>query len=427
MCDHSVSKRVGNIATPKTIEFREAKSSGLHRPDAIAPDSTGSLRRRLWELPDNAHCPVIGVGIPADLLRKTLRKIVDNALAMSDYDFHVGAVGHSRLKNPISMALQKLLDRRFAPTIRAFQTAKTKEALVKMWIDAIEDGDVAGPFWAGLTHGLCTPAIQVAMINDMHLIQHQACAMFRCDSKDVQSLEKRVTDLAEKLHQSQDRHAHQVAEKNAAILDLQKNSAQVLGEMKAKDQKILKLTQQLAVATESANQVDDCSAVQKQADVLQARNQAYERKIRELERQLQRKQAELNIGRSHEFDPLVRQSPCLPGTNLVGSPVLRLPAGQVLCVGGRAGNVPDYRDVVEKAGALFAYHDGGIEDNQSMLDSGLAAADMVICQTGCISHNAYWKVKDFCKRTGKRCVYVDNPSTSSLIKGLTAVATTVEL
>jgi hypothetical protein len=27
-------------------------------------------------------------------------------------------------------------------------------------------------------------------------------------------------------------------------------------------------------------------------------------------------------------------------------------------------------------------------------------------------------VKDFCRRTGKRCVFVDNPSTSSLARSL---------
>ena len=52
------------------------------------------------------------------------------------------------------------------------------------------------------------------------------------------------------------------------------------------------------------------------------------------------------------------------------------------------------------------------------IQASLAAADLVICQTGCISHNAYWRVKDFCKRTGKRCVFVNNPSASSLSKSL---------
>ena len=52
------------------------------------------------------------------------------------------------------------------------------------------------------------------------------------------------------------------------------------------------------------------------------------------------------------------------------------------------------------------------------LDASLAAADLVICQAGCISHSAYWLVKDHCKRTGKRCVYVDKPSASAFERGL---------
>jgi len=65
---------------------------------------------------------------------------------------------------------------------------------------------------------------------------------------------------------------------------------------------------------------------------------------------------------------------------------------------------------------------GRLENGQSLLDASLAAADLVICQTGCISHNAYWKVKDFCKRAGKRCVFVENPSASSLVRGLEQIS-----
>jgi hypothetical protein len=105
------------------------------------------------------------------------------------------------------------------------------------------------------------------------------------------------------------------------------------------------------------------------------------------------------------------------------SPVtLYLKQKTVLCVGGRSGNIANYRDLVERVGGRFAHHDGGLEDSQSVLDSSLAAADLVICQTGCISHNAYWKVKDFCKRTGKQCVFVENPSASSLVRGLEQIS-----
>lgn len=43
------------------------------------------------------------------------------------------------------------------------------------------------------------------------------------------------------------------------------------------------------------------------------------------------------------------------------------------------------------------------------LDAGLAEADIVICQTGCVSHQDYWRVRDHCRRTGKRCVLVERP------------------
>lgn len=92
----------------------------------------------------------------------------------------------------------------------------------------------------------------------------------------------------------------------------------------------------------------------------------------------------------------------------------RLDKVSVLCVGGRTGSVPAYRQLVEGSGGRFLHHDGGEEDNPAQLDATLAAADLVICQSGCISHGAYWRVKDHCKRTGKQCVFVETPSSSRL-------------
>lgn len=48
-------------------------------------------------------------------------------------------------------------------------------------------------------------------------------------------------------------------------------------------------------------------------------------------------------------------------------------------------------------------------DDLTSLEGSLVAADLVICQTGCLSHGAYWRVQDHCKRTGKTCVLVAQP------------------
>jgi hypothetical protein len=90
----------------------------------------------------------------------------------------------------------------------------------------------------------------------------------------------------------------------------------------------------------------------------------------------------------------------------------------VLCVEGRTTGIPIYRSVIEQHGGNFVHHDGGHEENANRLSRQLQAAEIVICQVGCISHTAYWRVKDHCKRTGKPCIYVETPSRSALERAL---------
>ena len=46
--------------------------------------------------------------------------------------------------------------------------------------------------------------------------------------------------------------------------------------------------------------------------------------------------------------------------------------------------------------------------------ASMAAADSVICQTGCLSHGAYWRDNEQCRRTGKACTVPDAPVTTHL-------------
>lgn len=49
------------------------------------------------------------------------------------------------------------------------------------------------------------------------------------------------------------------------------------------------------------------------------------------------------------------------------------------------------------------------------LEASLRAADLVICQTGCLSHGAFWRVQDHCKRAGKACVMVERPEAVRIV------------
>lgn len=88
---------------------------------------------------------------------------------------------------------------------------------------------------------------------------------------------------------------------------------------------------------------------------------------------------------------------------------MALRSKSVLCVSEDAMALMLTRKVVERAGGRYLGHTGGDEGGGDTLEDSLVAADLVICQTGCVSHGAYWRVKDHCTRTGKQCVLVDKP------------------
>ncbi len=52
----------------------------------------------------------------------------------------------------------------------------------------------------------------------------------------------------------------------------------------------------------------------------------------------------------------------------------------------------------------------------AVLEDSLRAADLVICQTGCVSHGNYWRVEDHCNRTGKPCVLVEAPDALRIVR-----------
>lgn len=67
------------------------------------------------------------------------------------------------------------------------------------------------------------------------------------------------------------------------------------------------------------------------------------------------------------------------------------------------------------------------DEADAALDASLAAADLVICQTGCISHDEYWRVQDHCRRTGKPCILMDQPLAVRQAQALAAIQPMVVL
>lgn len=78
----------------------------------------------------------------------------------------------------------------------------------------------------------------------------------------------------------------------------------------------------------------------------------------------------------------------------------------------RQSAAPLAQPAVPAAGA----HAREPEQDAEAFEASLREADLVICQTGCLSHGEYWRVQDHCQRTGKTCVLVEQPDALRIVR-----------
>ena len=414
------------IAPPLTLLAAPGRPASRAGP--AAPGALGS-RRRLWDLPAAAMCPVIGVCVPMALLRRRLGKsgslhgtsgARDNSDA-HDYALHCLAISECNgRRTAVASALQRELDQRYAAALRQFNAHKSTAELAAAWARALQCSDIAGSFWATLTHARCDASLQEQVLRDIHMLQHQVGAANRADVQRLAAVSDENLLLGRELGRVQARSTRLLNERATQADALQAALMRLRGELLARDALIGRLQddlQQLEASAPGLRRQQQHSASQaEQLLQQQSRLQQLDAALLAARQQLARQAACLTDQAAALACPPPAATVAAPSVMSSVSP--NFDTQSVLCVGGRQGIVPIYRQLIERTGGRFLHHDGGEEHAAAQLDASLAAADLVICQTGCISHDAYWRVKDHCKRTGKRCVFVDKPSASSLQRAL---------
>lgn len=383
---------------------------------ALTGGSAGSRRRRFLDLDGHAHCPVLGVCLPLPVLRKLATKVLGPQAPADDYELHCVAVAECRQRTPLAEAVQRELDGRYQRALRESASLKTCQALARWWQQALHRHDLAGALWGTLTHPRCTPELARQVEGDVHMLQHQVGMATRVDQLRFDAILKENAVLTRELAAASQRNTR-LEHEHARLGQLQQAEiARLRAQLVGHASTVAQLRNDLRRLEAAAPDLPERLALAVERDELRQRQN-------ELQRTVLQARSEANRQRRRAQEAEAMQQCIAPKPQRADED--RLPAlaeRAILCVGGRPASVPAYRQLVERTGGRFLHHDGGVEDNASRLDTTLSAADLVICQTGCISHSAYWRVKDHCKRTGKRCIFVVNPSSAGLARALQAFA-----
>ncbi|MGD2075809.1 MAG: DUF2325 domain-containing protein [Gammaproteobacteria bacterium] len=397
-----------------------------------------SMRKKLWQLDSRFHCSLIGTCLSVRELRKLCRKIgISVQATLSDYELHRSFVEIGGQQTYSSRRLQKYLDQKYRAAIRHFAGAQDDTALERFWVAAVESGDIAPAYWALVTHPRVSSVLEDRAYGEVHMMSHLAGGTIRIDVRELVRLQHLTRRLRGKLAATESRAQAQIEEKDNRIRQLNDRSMQaqdaVRGLEAAREQ--LAALENDPFLRRQSKEIEEIGAKLKaeQARAEGAEFDAQAWKKRAVESgdrhlQLQAQLEELRAERDALEATLAKlvapdrnasnerstQEGFLNSINLLGR--------CILYVGGRSRQCAHFRALVERQNGQFLHHEGGLHGGRLQLGAMLPKADVVLCPLDCVSHDAANRIKQFCKRYGKKLVLLPRSSLAAFTRGLTELA-----
>ena len=344
-------------------------------------------RSKLWEFGSNLHCSIIGTCLSTAELRQIFLKIGrKEAAGATEHDIHASAVLIAGKHHEGAKLLHKALDRRHRVAISQFDKAKTVEEVRALWQEASKRGDIPGAYWAALTHPATNDASVREIFAEVHMLSHLVGAANRADIRRLRQLEEEKADLEARL-----------ARKEGQLLDANSARDQALRGLEARVEPPPPVPpaplENGVAAAELKSRLARCETRRERVEAELAELRTVLAAEREARRDAEAREAVLH-GELEAIEASL-------GNEAILGAMPRLDL-TLLYVGGQPARVGHLRDLAERAGAAFLYHDGGVEERGGLLPGLVSRADAVLFPVDCISHAAMLRLKRLCRQAGKK-------------------------
>ena len=409
-------------ALPPLIKLDRRTDVLLRTPalcDVASPQTP--RRSRIWELAETLHCSIIGTCLSNAELRHALARLGVNGIeAADDHELHVVGVMLAGRRDAGAKLLQRALDRRHAIAIKQYAKARDEDALRQLWDASMRSGDIPGAYWALLSHPAATEAIVKKAFQDVHMLSHLVGAANRADIRRLRQLEEEKGALTEKLHRQQQQLRDGFTSRDETIRQLNKLLADhhSAGEPAANPADCREEDGARRVIADLNRKLGQETT---RRERLEQRLNAMSDGMRTLEASFQAVQGERDALR-REIESLEDHIAGLlqPATG-DGEAALDLSTRTILYVGGRPNQIPQLKALVERTGARFLHHDGGIEHSSSLLPGLISRADVLLFPIDCISHDAVATLKRLCRQLEKPYLPLRAASLATLASSLAGI------
>ncbi len=367
------------------------------------------------------HCSILGTCLQhSDLLKISRKSGYTPDPQATEYQVHNFFVQRAGESGRPSRLMHKTLDTRYSTAIRTFQTAQSEEDLQVLWSDALNRGDVSGPFWALMSHPLLTDNLLAQAFGEVHMLSHLTGATHRKAVKRLRKMETALMDTQQRLENQSKEYQHRNRQHAMELAGLERR-------LQSSEQEVAVL--QAANRQQSERQNGNTEHHYRRLEVnlqkAQRSEQRYQQRYDLLEQELAILRTAYEQASDHiktlEKECLVLEATLctrIEDPTETPSAPIDLCGRRIAYVGGRPGAIQNFQTLIENLNGTFLHHDGGVQDSIRCLNGVLHRADMVLCPIDCVSHGACLKAKSFCKQAAKPFIPLRTTGLSSLVSGL---------
>lgn len=394
------------------------KSHGVQLPTVALPFATplddrkpkAAPRLRTWDIASTFHCSIIGTCLTAGELRQVLlRAGQDDVRGATDHVLHGRGVWLAGQRDQAAKLLNKALDRRHESSIKRIPRQAEEDELRSIWRSSFDRGDIAGPYWALMSHPDAPMALTREIFGEVHMLSHLVGSASRLDLA-------RLTRLEKELEQERERSARQEFRLKAAA-----------DERIAMQHRLRQLEERAIAAEATAASLAPRARIKKDGpittemdairnDTIAERLVVSEAKSSALQRELEQMQ-DLRYAVLRENEALEAAITAqLKGDR--NEEVAQL-SGPVLYVGGRRNLFDHLRAYARTRSVELLLHDGGMEDSTTLLPALVGQAATILFPVDHISHAAVGLVKRLCREQGKQYLPLRSAGLASFLTAIT--------
>lgn len=378
----------------------------------------------IWEVEPHFKCPLVGAMLSVEKHRSILIKCGYDVKQMKPYEYHSVIMGKLSEENNVSVKVNNFI--RSQAHSHMVRIAGLDDAAVRvLWKKQLESGDVGPLMYAIVSREDTGIELLTDVHGEVHMLAH-------ANMTGIFDVRQKLVKTEEGLGNEKKKLDRKTGEFKL-LAQAGKMNARKIEDLQAENRELTQKNISLeALVRLGKDRVTPLGFLEEKIAGLEQALETDQKNIRTMEREKRSLQIELFSVRSEnellkkEMQTLVdglyppallpcsETGPCPDET----CPRHKLCAGRVFMVGGMTKMKSYYKDIIEKAGGEFDYHDGYMKNSRDNMEARVKRCDMVICPVDCNSHNACLMVKRLCYRHNKPLKILSSSSLSAVAQVL---------